>query len=150
MTKFIAQVEKGKLSFLTDYNKARFQQWLKENEGQKVEIKRVSSKVSDKRRGWYWGGIIPFMKRLVSSWAELTDEQLHEVLKTEFNGFIVDTKQGKRKYPMPVANRDIDSEQFDNYILRIAEWVRNNYALELPSPEEYKRLIDNPQLTDRN
>lgn len=147
--KFIAMVEKGKLSFLTDFNKARFQQWLKENEGQKVQIKRVSSKVSDNRRGWYFGGIIPFVKELVPQWQTLTDDQMHEVLKTEFNGFVIETKKGKRKYPMPVANRDVDSEDFDNYILRIAEWVRNNYALELPSPDEYKRLIDSPQLTDQ-
>ena len=145
---FIAQVKDKKLNFLTDYNKVRFQQWLSENEGQKVQIKRVSSKVSDNRRGWYWASIIPFMKTLVPAWDSLSDDQLHQVLKTEFNGFVVETKHGKRKYPMPVANRDVDSEEFDNYILRIAEWVRNNYAQELPNPDEYKEKRDSAELKD--
>jgi hypothetical protein len=138
---FIAIVKDGKLVF-TDYNRARFNEWLKDNDGHKVQIKRVSSKVSDNRRGWYFAGVLPFMKQLVPAWQELTDEQLHEVLKTEFNGFIVETKHGKRKYPLPVANRDVDTEQFDNYILRIADWVLTNYNLMLPSPEDYKDLRD--------
>jgi hypothetical protein len=47
---------------------------------------------------------------------------------------------------LPVANRDVDCEDFDNYILRISEWVRNNYALELPSPESYKKAVDMAEL----
>jgi hypothetical protein len=146
MSKFIAQIKNGEPCFLTDYNKARFKDWCKENEGQKIQIKRVSSKVSDNRRSWYFGAIVPFLKQLVPYWENLTDEQLHEVLKTEFNGFVIETKTGKRKYPMPAVNRDVDSEQFDNYILRIAEWVRNNYAQELPDPEMFKQLRDSAQL----
>jgi hypothetical protein len=139
---FIAIVKDGKLVF-TDYNRARFNEWLKDNDGHKIQIKRVSSKVSDNRRGWYFAGVLPFVKQLVPTWLELSNDQMHEVLKTEFNGFSIKDKHGRdRKYPMPVANRDVDSEQFDNYILRIAEWVRSNYALELPSPEEYKDLRD--------
>lgn len=144
--KFIAIIKDGKPHFISDYNRARFNDWCKENEGHKIQIKRVSSKVSDNRRGWYFGAVLPFVKQLVPVWQTLTDAQLHEVLKTEFNGFIVETKQGKRKYPMPVANRDVDTEQFDNYILRIAEWVRSNYELELPNPEEYKTERDSAQL----
>ena len=146
MSKFLAIIKNGKPEFMSDYNKARFNDWCKENEGQKIQIKRVSSKVSDNRRGWYFGAIIPFMKTLVPAWNELDDDQLHEVLKTEFNGFIVETKVGKRKYPLPVANRDVDSEQFDNYILRISEWCRNNYEQELPDPEMYKEVRDSAEL----
>jgi hypothetical protein len=139
---FIAQIKNGQPTFLSDYNKARFKEWCKENEGQKIQIKRVSSKVSDNKRGWYFASVIPFMQQLVPYWENLSSEQLHEVLKTEFNGFTIETKQGKRKYPLPVANRDVDTEQFDNYILRIGEWVRQNYALELPDSESFKEQRD--------
>lgn len=144
--KFIAIIKEGKPHFISDYNRARFNDWCKENEGHKIQIKRVSSKVSDNRRGWYFGAVLPFVKQLVPYWQELSDDQLHEVLKTEFNGFVIETKQGKRKYPLPVANRDVDTEQFDNYILRISEWVRNNYAQELPNPQEFKDLLDKAEL----
>lgn len=145
--KFIALIRNHKIGFLSSYNKALFNEWLKDNEGHKVEIKRVSSKVSDNRRGWYFGAIIPFMKQLVGAWSNLSDEQVHEILKTEFNGFTIKDKYGNdRKYPLPVANRDVDTEQFDNYILRISEWVRSNYELELPNPEEFKDLMDKAEL----
>jgi len=142
-TKFIAMIKDGQLEFLTSYNKSLFKEFLKNNNGHKVEIKRTSSKVSDNRRGWYFAAIVPFMSQLVTSWTNLSDEQVHEILKTEFNGFSIKDKNGNnRKYPMPVANRDVDSEQFDYYILRISEWVRNNYAQELPNPEQYKEERD--------
>lgn len=145
--KFLAIIKNGKPEFMSDYNKARFNDWCKENEGQKIQIKRVSSKVSDNRRGWYWAGIIPFVKKLSKNWEFLTDEQLHEVLKTEFNGFtILDKKGNKRKYPMPVANRDTDTDVFDEYVARIAEWVRTQYNLELPNPEDYKEQRDSAEL----
>jgi hypothetical protein len=145
--KFIALIRNHKIGFLSSYNKALFNEWLKDNEGQKVEIKRVSSKVSDNRRGWYFGAVLPFCKQLVPAWQSLSDEQLHEVLKTEFNGFTIKDKYGNdRKYPLPVANRDVDTEQFDNYILRISEWVRENYAQELPDPQQFKDLMDKAEL----
>lgn len=145
--KFIALIRNGKIGFLSSYNKALFNEWLKDNEGHKIEIKRVSSKVSDNRRAWYFGAVIPFMKQLVGAWQNLSDEQIHEVLKTEFNGFTIKDKFGKdRKYPQPVANRDVDTEQFDNYIMRIAEWVLENYNQTLPDPQQYKDLMDKAEL----
>lgn len=145
--KFLAVIKDGKPEFMSDYNRARFKEWCKENEGQKIQIKRTSSKVSDNRRGWYFGAVLKFVKQLVPAWENLSDEQVHEILKTEFNGFTIKDKFGKdRKYPMPVANRDVDTEQFDQFILRIAEWVRNNYALELPCPEVYKEERDKAEL----
>jgi len=56
-TKFIAMIKDGQLEFLTSYNKSLFKEFLKNNNGHKVEIKRTSSKVSDNRRGWYFAAI---------------------------------------------------------------------------------------------
>jgi hypothetical protein len=140
---------KDKKLSTSDYNQAWFKDYLKdiEHEGEKWQLNRVSSKVSDNRRGWYFGAVLPFVKRLVPAWQELSDDQMHEVLKTEFNGFSIKDKHGRdRKYPMPVANRNADTEQFDQFILRIADWVRSNYALELPDPQSYRDLLDRGEI----
>lgn len=98
----------------------------------KKEIKTVSND----QRGWYWAGIIPFLQTLVPQWKGLTTNQVHEVLKTEFNGFTIEDKFGnKRKYGQSISSNQVGNKKFDQYLLRIAEWVRNNYALEIPEPD---------------
>lgn len=95
----------------------------------------ITTKVNDDQRGWYYAGIIPFLQKLVPQWEHLSVEQVHEVLKTEFNGFTITDKNGnKRKYGQSVANNTVNNKAFDQYIKRIEEWVRSNYGIELPEP----------------
>ena len=143
MTTFIVQIKNGRIGFLSEYNKARFNDYLKENDNQKLQIKPVSPKVSDEARGYYWGAIIPFLKTINQSWKNLSNDQIHEILKCEFNGFEVDYGNGViKKYGQSIVNGDVDNKKFQNYILRIADWVMENYNQEMPDPEEYKKFRD--------
>lgn len=139
--------QNGGINMGSDYNRSRFVEYLKKHEGRKFQIKPIAGGVSDNRRGWYRAGVIPFLQELVPSWANLSEDQVHEVLKTEFNGFtVIDKKGNTRKYGQSVSSRDVSSDKFDDYILRISEWVRNNYGQELPDPENYKYMRDTHQI----
>lgn len=147
MSTFIIQIQNGKIGFLSKYNKQRFEQYLRENNGQKLSIKPVAPKVSDRARGYYYGAVIPFLKTINASWSNLTNEQLHEVLKAEFNGFEVTGLDGSvKRYGQSICNKDVDSPKFQNYLLRIADYVMENYNQMMPDPEEYKAFIDSAPL----
>jgi hypothetical protein len=140
---FIIQAKNGKIGFLSKYNKNRFYDYLKENDGCKFSIKPVSAKVSDEARGYYWGALIPFLKDINPSWKHLTNDQVHEVLKQEFNGFQVTYSNGEvRKYGQSVCSKEIDTPKFQNYLLRITDYVIENYGLQIPDLEEYKKFRD--------
>jgi len=38
-------------------------------------------------RGYMFGAVIPFLKRIVPDWQSLTNDQVHEILKKNFNYF---------------------------------------------------------------
>jgi len=142
-TSFIIQIKNGKIGFVSAYNKARFNQYLKDNDGQRMKVVPVSPKVSDEARGYYWGAVIPWIKNSIQSFSELTNDQVHEIMKTEFNGFEVNfEKGGKKKYGQTIVSKDSDSVQFQSFLLRVADHMMENYSQELPDPELYKKLRD--------
>jgi hypothetical protein len=135
---FIFEAKQGRINFLSGYNRARFAECLKENEGKKFRIEPVSPTVSDNRRSWYWGAVLPFMKSL--AWNDLEDDQVHEILKQEFNGFEATGIDGKvKRFGVSAVASDVSVKVFDNFILRLADWVNQNYGMTLPSPEDYKK-----------
>lgn len=149
MKTFIFQAKEGKPDFLSEYNRDRFRAELRKNDGKKYRITPVTPDVSEEKRGWYYGAIIPFMKELNPHWSDLTSDQLHEVLKQEFNGFEARGIDGEwKKYGMSAVAGDVRTEIFDNYILRISEWVKENYGgMTLPDPEHWKKHFRDSAIT---
>jgi hypothetical protein len=73
------------------YNKIRLREWMKENHG-KLMVLRPKQIESSKQRGWFEGGLIPF----IAYHQEFLDhrdkedlEQVREWLKMEFNADLV-------------------------------------------------------------
>jgi hypothetical protein len=162
---FIFEARQGRINFLSDYNRARFAEHLKANEGRKYRIEPVVPTVSDNRRGWYWSAVLPFMKSLNVAWQDLDDDQVHEILKQEFNGFEATGIDGKvKKFGVSAVASNTSVKVFDNFILRLADWVNENYGMTLPDPENYKKnyrdvaeakidiplkKIEYPEMTDK-
>ena len=146
---FLATLTDKGLKFGSDYHRALFLDFSQKNQGRQVRIKLAKGGVSDNRRGWMFGAIIPFLKTLVSDWKDRPEEEVYSIIKTEFGGFFAEGIDGKvKKYAGTLSSREADSERFDNAILLLAEWVRNNYGMELPDPEEYKKKLDIPELIE--
>lgn len=145
MTKFIAKITNATLDFGSEYNEFRYRDFLKENEGMLVEIKPRSNPVSDEMRGYMFGAVIPFLRQIdPTAWTELSDDQVYEVLKKNFNYFEAFNPLTKRveRYGQSALNKSCKNKKAMEFTMRIADWVMENYGQNLPDPEDYKRWIN--------
>ena len=151
MVTFLFVVKKGKPDFQSDYNTDRFNQELKDHEGELYEIKRRANPVSDEMRGYTFGALIPFLQSLVPEWGDLSAEQVYEILKREFNGFVAmnPVTRKKEKYGQSVMNRSMKNKKAMEFIMRIGNWVEENYGQTLPDPSEYTNWRDSAPLKDQ-
>lgn len=123
-------------------------QFYKDNEGKEVKMTPVKKTVSDELRGYYFGAVIPFLKQVEKRWDGLLNEQVHEIMKKEFNYFEAYSVKNKRveRYGLPTANTEAKAEDMMNFIQRINSWVIENYGQSLPDPEKYKEFLDSAQM----
>lgn len=141
---FLFKAKKGKMDFGSDYNEARFKDHLKKNEDAVYEIKKRSSRVSDEMRGYYYGALIPFIRSLIPQWQELDEDQIHEALKKNFNYFECFNPVTNRveRYGQSAMSVGQSNPKAMEYVMRIGDWVMENYGQSIPDPEEYKRWRD--------
>ncbi len=122
----------------------KFEEFLHANEGKYVTIELVKPEVSDELRGYYYGAVIPFMKHLVDDWNKISDDQIHEILKKNFNYFEAFNPLTKRneRYGQSIMGAGNTGERGREFIASISEWVLENYQRHLPDPEKYKKWRD--------
>lgn len=141
MSHFLAHSDKGALSLGTEYNRARFKQDLKDNDGARYRIERISPE-SREQRGFYHGAVLPLWAFLDGNdWRDHnTLEHYHHEAKKEFNGdFIV--RAGKKekfgKSTKGVLNK--------GYLERVIDFLEEQYAIDralVLNPESYKQWRD--------
>ena len=148
--KFLVKIDKGKLSFGSEFNKARFNEFLKDNEGRVLRIAPTTPKVSEQMRGYYFGAVIPLIKQTIPEWKEISSDDLHEILKQEFNYFEVLSPIDKKvkRYGKSIASSDSNSTKMMEYIHRIGDWLETNYNVTLPDAVEFKRYYESAPLKD--
>lgn len=137
MTHFLAHSDKGNLSLGTEHNRARFRQDLKDNDGARYRIERLSPESRD-QRGFYHGAVLPLWAFLDGNdWRDHnTLEHYHHEAKKEFNGDIIIRAGKKEKFGKStkgVLNR--------GYLDRIIDFLEEQYAInrvEVLNPETYK------------
>ena len=147
---FIFKASQGKQDFGSDYNTARYSQFLKEHDGELFGIVPKTAVVTDTMRGYCFGALIPFLKQVSpKSWASLTDDQVYEMLKKNFNYFeAFDPIKGRiERYGQSVMSKNVANQKAKEFISRIDDWVTEEYQQTIPDAEEYKRFVrDNPTL----
>lgn len=136
---FIAKIKGGKVTFESDYGKALFNSFLQDYEGKKLEIRLARNPISDEMRGYYFGVILPFFKSL-DGWETLTHDQIHEILKTEFNGELVynPIEQKAKKVAKSIMSDESNSTKAMEFLEQLRVYVAENYYKELPNPETFK------------
>lgn len=134
----------GGFEFQSEYHKHLVKERLKNTVGMVYKITPLDSPVSDEMRGYMFGAVIPFLRTLSAFPDTLTDEQVHEMLKKEFNFFeaIDPVTKRKERYGLSVMNKAMKNRDAMEFIERIANWVLENFNQTLPDPEEYKRWRD--------
>jgi hypothetical protein len=137
---FHGTIENGKLTFRPSVALA-FTNWRGSHEGAAVVISEYKPPVSDEMRGYVFGAVIPFLKGIVPSWEPLSDDQVYEILKKNFNYFEAYNPVTKRneRYGQSILSRSTMKEEAQQFIQEIAGWVAENYAMQLPDPEKYKK-----------
>lgn len=144
---WIVQQKDGKTA-MTDFQRADFHDYCKMHPKAVFRLEPSENPVSDEMRGYYYGAVQPMLKVLVPEWAELTSDELHEVLKKEFNFFEAWNSVTKRveRFGRSVMAEDRLNRKAIEFVSRIADWVETNYDQTLPNPEEWKRFRDMPKM----
>lgn len=130
---------------LGEHNRYYFKKWLKENVGGVVKIIcGGKARVSDTLRGYYYGSVMPLLRRVEPQWQDAEDDALHNLLKLEFNGVEIYSPFEKKKIKVSgsVMSKEASTHDAMLYIERIGNWLLNNYGEQLPDAEEYKKLRD--------
>lgn len=147
---FIYKAVNGKPDYGSEFNEARHRQYLKDHEGELFGEVPKTAVVTDTMRGYCFGALIPFLKQTSpKSWAHLTDDQVYEMLKKNFNYFeAFDPIKGRiERYGQSVMSKNVANQKAKEFISRIDNWVTEEYQQTIPDAEEYKRFVrDNPQL----
>lgn len=120
-----------------------FNSWMAAHEGAVLEISEPKKGVSGSMRGYLFGAVIPFLKRLVPEWEKLSNDEVYEVLKKAFNYFEAYNPVTKRveRYGQSAMASDVGREEGEAFLRDIGEWVTENYGRPLPDVEAYKRWI---------
>ena len=75
--RFHFKAEDGKIVF-TPYNRARFIEYLKANDGRDFFTEMTKKPMSEDIREWYWAAIVPMVRSLIPQWHGMADEAVHE------------------------------------------------------------------------
>jgi hypothetical protein len=144
MQTFIAQATiKGGLQFKSDYHKASFSEWLKTIVGKDVRIELAKNPVSTEMRGYYFGAVIPIVRKTCKEWEKLTGDELHEVLKKQFCYFDAWNNITKRteRFGQPVMSERSTTQKAMIFLQDIAGYLAE-CGLTMPDPELYKKFRD--------
>lgn len=140
---FLAKAENGGIGFQSEYTRAHFKQWLKDNEGKQLRIE-TTQKVSSNLRGYYYAAVLPTVKSAIPQWEYLTDEEIHNILKKQFcyfDAYNAITKRTER-FSRTVMSDESNTKRAMEFIELIGTWLGEEYHIELPNPEEFKVTRD--------
>lgn len=138
---FKAVIKNGGLGFPNDYQRDKFRQLLKENEGIRVKIE-LDTPESTNQRAFYHGAVLPL-------WAYLDGKdyrdgdilnQLHEIAKREFNGEIIMIHGKPEK-----VGKSTKGLLRSGYLERVIDYLVENYGIDqglVLNPELYKKFRD--------
>ena len=137
---FLAQSDQGKLSLGSEFNRARFTEFLKNNPGIRLRIEAFTPE-SREQRGFFEGGLVPFICYFQENIDYNDGDHIRRVrdwLMLEFNASFL-TVGGKA---LKVA-KSSKGELSRGLMERIMDWCgEQGYPIELLTPNDYKDWRD--------
>lgn len=136
---FKARAQKGHLNMGSEYNRARFADFLKKNDGIRLKIEAEMPE-SSKQRGFFEGAVLPMIAFYQEdldhrNWKDI--KKVHEWVKTEFTPEIVVINNVARKIAGTTKNRLKELIEF------VLDWMNDQgYQIELLNPNDYKKWKD--------
>jgi hypothetical protein len=118
-------------------NKREWADFLVNNEGKSVIVKRETGRRSTSQNEWYWGVVL----KLISNHTGHTEDELHRL----FKGLFLPKKVLKFKdkdYMMASSTTELNKNQFGEYIERIRAEVAS-MGITIPDPVKNTAPIKN-------
>lgn len=123
---FNALVKNGELDFGSDYNLARFKQWLKDREGKKIKISEFKSLRSNLQNSFYWAYL-----DIISRETGDDPNSLHEFFKRKLLPPRFISALGK-EIKVTASTTKLNKIEMGEYIMRISSLV----SIPVPNPED--------------
>jgi hypothetical protein len=127
---FNATIREGKLDFGSDYNQARFRQWLKDREGKKIRIEQLVTNRTKLQNSYYWLYLGIIERETGNDANDLHELFKRKFLKPEFKKVIIKGKE--TEYKIPKSTTNLNKIEFGEYLDKICAEVE----IPLPSPED--------------
>ena len=103
-----------------------------------ITIERKRKKRSLNQNCYYWGVVIPLVRKLLEEYGnEVDDEETHSFLK-EHVGKLTASVVGKsgRRVAITKSSASLSTAEFEEYILKITAWAATEGVV-IPSPNEH-------------
>jgi hypothetical protein len=136
---FLAKINGGVINLGSDYNRARFKDFVKKNEGMRLEINPLLPE-SKKQRGFLEGAIFTMIAYYQEGLDYRNSEDVRKVrdwCKCEFNGEFLVIKGKSQKVAKSTKG------MLNDFLERVMDWMTDQgYQTELLDPKEYKKWRD--------
>lgn len=147
--RFRAKIEDRQFKFATDYNEARFKEFLRTLEGKEVVItvQRKTTQRSNKQNNYYWGAIIPL---IMDHMGETEPREVDRVLRGMFltrtktvKAVDVETgetiKESSLEIPDVPSSKELTVGEFVEFLMKVEAWAIPFFGIERwPDPEEWE------------
>ena len=111
---------------------------LAEHEGKPVVISiKRGKKRSHNQNAFYWGIVIPAIKRLFEQNGDaVSPEKVHQFLKEHVAGMVdIIVLPDGRKKAIVSTSTDLSTAEWEEYILKIRAWA-GQWGVDFPEPNE--------------
>lgn len=137
---FIAKAKNGGMDFGSDYNTARFKQWLKDNEGKELRIQPLTRKRTLNQNDFYW-----FYLEIIERETGNNANDLHEYFKR----LLLPPKFVQvmnKTIKLPKSTTELNKVEFSDYMDKICAEVE----IPIPDVESYKKYKDGAPMLNEN
>ena len=139
--KFHGRVKEGKLRVYApkDLNKR-----VERLNGKEVTV-TIQEKLNNrttKQNSYYWAVVDMIAGTIREAGQNITIDEVHELLKSKFNTKEVSYK-GNKLHDLGESTTDLNTAEFNEYILKIKVWCLEFLSLEIPDPGEQIVMDEN-------
>lgn len=100
-----------------------------------ISIKRIGPKRTLSQQAYYRGVVVPMLRDAINdAWGEdLNDEEVHELLKRQFNTRTIETENG-HTVKLAMSTTRLDTAEYVAYVEKCRRMASQFFNLDIPDP----------------
>lgn len=126
-------IEKGKLKIR---NRMMFDNELLSINGEVlITIEKASKKRSNQQNRYYWGVVVPLMKKGLNDLGhELTEDDIHEYIKSKFNPQAITLEDTGEYFSFGRSTTELNTSEFMDMLASIQQFAAEILNVIIPDP----------------